>query len=132
MNEIYDAIDREKRGGDGDGYSSPEEKNAAKSALKLSFEEKCEAEKLRIHSNDKKIEQQLKLDYSKYSFWFAVSSAIFFAFVLVWNGCSAYYMSKPPFSDTLLIALTTAVTVNLFAAFLAVTKGLFCSKKEEI
>lgn len=38
---------------------------------------------------------------------------------------------KPLFSDKVLIAITTAVTLNVFAAFLGVIRGLFPSSKDK-
>jgi len=74
---------------------------------------------------DQKAERQLRKKYAGRAFWFAACGVIFWAVVLVWNGWSTYYSGKAPFSDNVLIAITTATSINLFAAFLGVIRGLF-------
>lgn len=85
------------------------------------------------HVQDRKAERKLRKKYAGLAFRFAVGGSLFWAFLLVWVGCATYYASKPPFSDNLLIAITTATSVNLFAAFLGVIRGLFPAngKKEK-
>ncbi len=77
------------------------------------------------HVEDRKAERVLRKKYAGLAFRFAVGGAIFWALLLIWTGCATYYTTKPPFSDNLLIAITTATSVNLFAAFLGVIRGLF-------
>lgn len=74
---------------------------------------------------DQKAERQLRKLYAGRAFWFAVAGVAFWGLMLVWTGCATYYTSKPPFSDNVLIAITTATSINLFAAFLGVIRGLF-------
>lgn len=76
---------------------------------------------------DQKAERQLRKKYAGRAFWFAACGVVFWAVLLVWNGWSTYYSTKAPFSDNLLIAITTATSINLFAAFLGVIRGLFPS-----
>lgn len=74
---------------------------------------------------DQKAERQLRKKYAGRAFWFATCGVVFWALLLIWNGWSTYYSTKAPFSDNLLIAITTATSINLFAAFLGVIRGLF-------
>jgi hypothetical protein len=74
---------------------------------------------------DQKAERQLRKKYAGRAFWFAVAGVSFWCALLVWNGWATYYTGKSPFSDNLLIAVTTATSINLFAAFLGVIRGLF-------
>lgn len=74
---------------------------------------------------DQRAERQLRKKYAGRAFWFAACGVVFWALLLVWNGWSTYYSTKAPFSDNLLIAITTATSINLFAAFLGVIRGLF-------
>ncbi|HBP5039036.1 TPA: hypothetical protein L5637_004388 [Pseudomonas aeruginosa] len=77
------------------------------------------------HVEDRKAERKLRRKYAGLAFRFAVGGSIFWAVLLLWSGCASYYTTKPPFSDNVLIAITTATSVNLFAAFLGVIRGLF-------
>lgn len=77
------------------------------------------------HVQDRKAERDLRKKYAGLAFRFAVGGVLFWALLLVWAGCATYYTTNPPFSDNLLIAITTATSVNLFAAFLGVIRGLF-------
>lgn len=85
------------------------------------------------HVEDRKAERDLRKKYAGLAFRFAVGGVIFWALLLIWTGCATYYTTKPPFSDNLLVAITTATSVNLFAAFLGVIRGLFPAngKKEK-
>lgn len=80
---------------------------------------------LREKLKDQKAERKLRKKYAGRAFWFAVGGVSFWALLLVWTGCATYYATKPPFSDNVLIAITTATSINLFAAFLGVIRGLF-------
>ncbi|HGM7922745.1 hypothetical protein ACM7KY_30750 [Pseudomonas aeruginosa] len=77
------------------------------------------------HVEDRKAERKLRRKYAGLAFRFAVGGSLFWAVLLLWSGCASYYTTKPPFSDNVLIAITTATSVNLFAAFLGVIRGLF-------
>ena len=79
------------------------------------------------HVEDRKAERELRKKYAGLAFKFAVGGVLFWAVLLVWTGWATYYSTKPPFSDNLLIAITTATSINLFAAFLGVIRGLFPS-----
>ena len=79
------------------------------------------------HVEDRKAERELRKKYAGLAFNFAVGGVLFWAALLVWTGWTTYYSTKPPFSDNLLIAITTATSINLFAAFLGVIRGLFPS-----
>lgn len=79
------------------------------------------------HVEDRRAERTLRKRYAGLAFGFAVGGAIFWALVLIWSGWSVYYFTRPPFSDNVLIAITTATSINLFAAFLGVIRGLFPS-----
>lgn len=85
------------------------------------------------HVEDRKAERKLRRKYASLAYRFAVGGAVFWGCLLVWSGCATYYATKPPFSDNLLITITTATSVNLFAAFLGVIRGLFPAngKKEK-
>lgn len=74
---------------------------------------------------DRKAERDLRRTYANRAFWFAVGGIVFWAALLIWTGCATYYRDKAPFSDNVLIAITTATSINLFAAFLGVIRGLF-------
>lgn len=74
---------------------------------------------------DRKAERALRRTYANRAFWFAVGGVAFWAALLIWTGCATYYRDKAPFSDNVLIAITTATSINLFAAFLGVIRGLF-------
>jgi len=76
---------------------------------------------------DMKAERKLRKKYASLAFKFAVGGSLFWAFLLIWTGFASYYTTKAPFSDNVLIAITTATSVNLFAAFLGVIRGLFPS-----
>lgn len=79
------------------------------------------------HVEDRKAERALRKKYAGLAFRFAVGGALFWAVILVWSGWATYYSTKAPFSDNVIIAVTTATSVNLFAAFLGVIRGLFPS-----
>lgn len=74
---------------------------------------------------DRIAERALRRTYANRAFWFAVCGVGFWAALLIWTGCATYYRDKAPFSDNVLIAITTATSINLFAAFLGVIRGLF-------
>lgn len=74
---------------------------------------------------DIKAERALRRKYANRAYWFAVGGVLFWAGLLIWTGCATYYRDKAPFSDHVLIAITTATSINLFAAFLGVIRGLF-------
>jgi|GEM_PF-728788 len=80
---------------------------------------------LEQHVEDKKAERALRKKYAGRAFWFAVCGIGFWFFLLLWTGCATYYRDRAPFSDNVLIAITAATSVNLFAAFLGVIRGLF-------
>lgn len=84
------------------------------------------------HVEDMKAERKLRRKYASLAFRFAVGGTLFWALLLLWTGCATYYTTKPPFSDNVLIAITTATSVNLFAAFLGVIRGLFPSNGKKL
>lgn len=77
-------------------------------------------------------ERELRDRYAKKAYRVCKKSMKFLAYILIWQGLVATIFKSGPFSDTLLLALVTAVTVNVFAAFLCITRGLFQKNKEEV
>ena len=80
-----------------------------------------------VHVEDRRAERKLRKKYAGLAFRFAVGGLVFWAVLIIWSGCATYYTTKPPFSDNLLLGITTATSINLFAAFLGVIRGLFPS-----
>ncbi|WP_075882064.1 hypothetical protein [Vreelandella massiliensis] len=76
-------------------------------------------------ANDLRSYRQLREQYARYAFFFAVGCVAFWMIIVVWLGWASYYKARPVFSDRVMIAITTATCVNLFAAFLGVIRGLF-------
>lgn len=107
-------------------YASKEKR----SAVQYSELEECSLEKHREDIEDRRQDRELRKNFAKIAFWFAVSSAAFFAFVIVWSGFSHYFCETNPFNDNVIVCVAGATTVNLFAAFLVITRGLFCVPKD--
>jgi len=80
---------------------------------------------------DRKADRALRRDYARNACWLVVGILSFWAIIVlgvaIWSGCTGGRVR--PLSDTVLIAITTGATANVFAAFLSVIRGLFPSKQ---
>lgn len=74
---------------------------------------------------DRKQARELRDKYAERAYRLAVGALIFWAFVLAFSGWQAWHEGRPMWSDTVLIAITTGVTVSVLAAFLGVVRGIF-------
>lgn len=75
--------------------------------------------------NDLRSYRLLRETYANRAFIFAVCCVAFWMVIVIWLGWASYYKTQPVFSDRVMIAITAATCVNLFAAFLGVIRGLF-------
>jgi len=73
---------------------------------------------------DKIADRKLRETYAHKAFVFAWVGFGFWVVVIVFYAI-CFLCGKQVFSDTVLIGVTTATTVNLFAAFVGVIRGLF-------
>ena len=101
-----------------------------KSAAKAQEEEERTLEKHQEDIQDRRQDRRLRKKFASIAFWFAVSSAAFFALIIIWSGFSSYFCETKPFNDDVIVCVAGATTVNLFAAFLVITRGLFCVPKD--
>lgn len=85
---------------------------------------------LRESAKDKKADRRLRREYADKAHTIVVKSLIAWVVIISWAGLSNM-LGKPAFSDTALIAITSATTLNVFAAFLCVVRGLFPNGKRE-
>lgn len=74
---------------------------------------------------DRKQARELRDKYAERAYRLAVGALIFWACVLIASGWQAWREGRPMWSDTVLIAITTGVTVSVLAAFLGVVRGIF-------
>lgn len=74
---------------------------------------------------DRQQARELRDKYAERAYRLAVGALIFWAFVLAFSGWQAWHEGRPMWSDTVLIAITTGVTVSVLAAFLGVVRGIF-------
>ena len=107
--------------------TAPAPESLAQAKLEASTLEGIKARKAEEGIKDQEAERELRKKYAGRAFWFAVGGVAFWALLLIWDGCATYYTTAPPFSDKVLMVITTATSINLFAAFLGVIRGLFPS-----
>lgn len=74
---------------------------------------------------DRKADRGLRKYYAQKAFEFAWCGFGFWALILAGYVLFFLCSGKRIFSDAVLIAITSATTVNLFAAFVGVVRGLF-------
>ena len=74
---------------------------------------------------DREADRELRKTYAQKAFWFAWIGFGFWALVITCYVVFFLWLNKRFFSDAVLIAITSATTVNLFAAFIGVIRGLF-------
>jgi len=74
---------------------------------------------------DREADRELRKSYARKAFWFAWIGFGFWAAILIIYVVIFMCADKKIFSDAVLIAVTSATTVNLFAAFIGVIRGLF-------
>lgn len=74
---------------------------------------------------DKQANRGLRDTYAKKAHELAEDCIHFWIFLILANGLIAALLGKQVISDTVVIAVTTGVTVNVLAAFLGVVRGLF-------
>jgi len=84
--------------------------------LRTNQNKKISTEKL-IGNSEKK--------YALRAFWFAWIGFAFWVLFLAADAVLFLWLNKRIFSDTVLVAITTATTINLFSAFVGVIRGLF-------
>jgi len=71
----------------------------------------------------------LRKEYAEKAFLFAWIGLGFWAFIIFFYALIFICSGERILSDAVLIAITSATTVNLFAAFIGVIRGLFPVKK---
>lgn len=76
---------------------------------------------------DRKQARELRDKYAERAYRLAARALMFWACVLAFSGWQAWCEGRPMWSDTVLIAITTGVTVSVLAAFLGVVRGIFGS-----
>ena len=74
---------------------------------------------------DREADRELRKAYAQKAFWFDWAGFGFWALVIVCYAVFFLWANERIFSDAVLIAITSATTVNLFAAFIGVVRGLF-------
>lgn len=74
--------------------------------------------------NDKKSSRYLRIIYAVVAVIFAIASIIY------WMRFIQFYYDPKKHSDAVFIAITSACTVNILAAFISIIKGLFPGLKE--
>lgn len=74
---------------------------------------------------DKQADRGLRDVYSQKAYELAADCIHFWIFLVLANALILALLDKQVVSDTVLIAVTTGVTVNVLAAFLGVIRGLF-------
>lgn len=121
----------ERRVDDGSSLSDSDAQTAVKEEVKYAEDRRAQA------THEERIknmcqERELRDRYARKAYRVCKKCMYFLAFILVWQGVIATFCKSGPFSDTVLLALFTAVTVNVFAAFLCITKGLFQKEKMNV
>lgn len=76
---------------------------------------------------DRKADRSMRVQFAKKAYRLATISLIGWAVLLIAYALINFSFRFQIFSDTVLIAITSAVTLNVFAAFLGVIRGLFRS-----
>jgi hypothetical protein len=74
---------------------------------------------------DREADRELRKDYARKAFKFACYGFVFWVIVIAVHATIFFFSEKKVLSDEVLIAITTATTINLFAAFVGVIRGLF-------
>ena len=77
---------------------------------------------------NQKANRQLRDTYASKAYDLARICIAFWIVAVISNGLVSAIWGKQMFSDTVVIAVTTGVTINVLAAFLGVIKGLFPSE----
>ncbi|MEX6255441.1 hypothetical protein AB6F62_20330 [Providencia huaxiensis] len=90
-----------------------------------------ESEKKRLEQDieDRKADRNLRDKFGDKAYSVVRKTLYGWAVLLVVYAFCKLFFGKELFSDKVLIAITTAVTLNTFAAFLGVIRGLFPSIK---
>ncbi|WP_394551513.1 hypothetical protein C1N58_12590 [Pantoea sp. SGAir0180] len=78
---------------------------------------------------DRKADRALRDKYGDKAYKVARKSLYGWCWLLGIYACVKFRFDKELFSENVLIAITSAVTLNVFAAFLGVIRGLFPSNK---
>ncbi len=78
---------------------------------------------------DKKADRALRDKFGEKAYKVARKSLYGWCWLLAIYAALKFRFGKEIFSDNVLIAITSAVTLNVFAAFLGVIRGLFPSNK---
>ena len=74
--------------------------------------------------SDRITNRGLRIIYAVIAVCFAIASIVF------WMRFIQFYYNPNKHSDTVFIAITSACTVNILAAFISIIKGLFPSRKD--
>jgi hypothetical protein len=82
------------------------------------------------HIEDRKANRALREKYADKAYQLACGCICFWVVVIAYAAFIQTALNRPPLSDTVLIAVTTGVTVNVLAAFLGVIRGLFPSESK--
>ena len=69
--------------------------------------------------SDKRSSRYLRIIYAVVAVCFAITSIVY------WMRFIQFYYDPSRYSDTVFIAITSACTVNILAAFISIVKGLF-------
>ncbi|MGY6771977.1 hypothetical protein [Gallibacterium sp. ZY190522] len=75
--------------------------------------------------NDKISSRRLRFIYAIVALLFAIASVVY------WMRFIQFYYDPNKHSDTVFIAITSACTVNILAAFISIIKGLFPVLREK-
>jgi len=78
---------------------------------------------------DRKADRALREKFGEKAYRVAKKSLYGWAWLLIAYAVFKFRFGKELFSDNVLIAITSAVTLNVFAAFLGVIRGLFPAAK---
>jgi hypothetical protein len=78
---------------------------------------------------DRRATRKLREEFGKKAYKVAINSLLGWAVLLFMYALFRAIFKIELFSDNVLIAITSAVTLNVFAAYLGVIRGLFPSNK---
>lgn len=78
---------------------------------------------------DKRADRELRKNFGEKAYNIVRKTLYGWVFLLGTYAFFRFFFNKCIFSDNVLIAITSAVTLNTFAAFLGVIRGLFPSNK---
>jgi len=109
------------------GASSPDEDEP----LTKDKESLDNGETINQDDRDQESYRALRETYARRAFWLSCACLAFWAIIIfgvgLWSGVTGNRVQ--PLSDKALIAITTGTTLNVFAAFLGVIRGLFPSRE---